>query len=138
MRMDAGYEIDFVNKKIVVSKAFLKAAGVFGTAQYTQILTLRREHPDFELVKREISRKKDKQTYRNLSYENMRGYIIEKEGKDNPVLTEFDKVLALSKIQSGPYAYVKNWFLGKYRDEFKKDNPQTTETETPASQEADA
>ena len=36
-------------------------------------------------------------------------------------LKEYEKVKQLSKVQAGPYAYVKTWFLKKYGDAFKSE-----------------
>ena len=44
--------------------------------------------------------------------------IITREGEKSETVAEFDRVMALSKIQAGPYAYVKTWFLKKYGEEF--------------------
>ena len=37
----------------------------------------------------------------------------------------------LSQVQAGPYAYVKSWFLKKYKDEFQQEEETT---EAPAKQ----
>lgn len=34
-------------------------------------------------------------------------------------IKEFEKVKELSKVQSGPYAYVKTWFLKMYGEQYK-------------------
>ena len=52
--------------------------------------------------------------YRNLTYKNMEEYIITLEGEESENLKEFNNVLKLSKVQAGPYAYVKTWFLDNY------------------------
>ena len=51
----------------------------------------------------------------------MEEYIIAREGKDSDALKEFEKVKILSQVQTGPYAYVKSWFLKKYKDEFQQE-----------------
>ena len=61
------------------------------------------------------------QLYRNLTYDHMEDYIITREGKDSATYKEFLNVKKLSQIQAGPYAYVKSWFLKKYKDEFQKE-----------------
>ena len=121
MKMNKGYEIDFVNEQIIVSKAFLKAAGALGTPEYKEMLTLRSENPGFPFVQREITKREGKKSYRNLTYANMREYIVTREGEKSETVAEFDRVLALSKVQAGPYAYVKTWFLKKYGEEFRSE-----------------
>ena len=39
------------------------------------------------------------------------------EYRDSVVLAEFERVKALSKVQAGQYAFVKIWFLNRYKDE---------------------
>ena len=122
MKMNKGYEIDFVNERIIVSKAFLKAAGTLGTPEYNEMLTLRSENPGFPFIQREITKREGKKSYRNLTYANMREYIITREGEKSDTVAEFDRVVALSKVQAGPYAYVKTWFLKKYGEEFRNED----------------
>jgi len=125
MKKNSGYEIDFVNEQIVVTKSFLKAAGTLGTQEYSDLQNARRENPGFAIVQREVSKKEGKKTYRNLTYKNMREYIAAKEGENSPQLSQFDKVRALSKAQAGPYAYVKTWFLNLYGEDFKDEEERT-------------
>ena len=120
MKKNTGYEIDFVNEQIVVTKAFLKAAGTLNTPEYNDLQNARRENPGFAIVQREVTKKEGKKAYRNLTY------------KDSPILQQFDKIRALSKVQAGPYAYVKTWFLNLYGDAFKEEEEE--ETAAPALQ----
>ena len=127
MKKNNTYEIDFVNEQIIVSKAFLKASATLGTPEYDDIQLLRKENPTFKFVKREISRRPGKKAYRNLNYTNMREFIIAKEGEESRMLSEFERVLRLSKSQSGSYAYVKKWFLHNFKDAFLNEAEQNEE-----------
>ena len=115
------YEIDFINAKIILTKKFAKAASILNTPEYTTLMQMRRENPDFTIELREIKKKEGKKSYRNLTYDHMEDYIITREGKDSATYKEFLNVKKLSQIQAGPYAYVKSWFLKKYKDEFEKE-----------------
>ena len=77
-------------------------------------MQLRRDNPGFAVELREIKKKEGKQSYRNLTYKHMEEYIITLEGEKSETLKEYEKVKQLSKVQAGPYAYVKTWFLNKY------------------------
>ena len=121
MNKSQQYEVDFINSKIILTKKFYKAATTLNSPEYNTLLQLRTQNPDYEIVLKEIKKKEGKKSYRNLTYDNMRNYIITLEGEKSETLTEFDKVLKLSKVQAGPYAYVKTWFLGKYGDAFKSE-----------------
>ena len=115
------YEVDFINNKIILTKKFYKAATTLNSPEYTTLMQLRRDNPGFAVELREIKKKEGKQSYRNLTYTNMREYIITREGEKSETVAEFDRVMALSKIQAGPYAYVKTWFLNKYGNAFKSE-----------------
>lgn len=116
------YEVDFFNSKIVLTKKFYKAATILNTPEYTALMQLRRDNPGFAIELREIKKKEGKKSYRNLTYKNMEEYIITLEGEESENLKEFNNVLKLSKVQAGPYAYVKTWFLKKYGDAFKSED----------------
>ena len=112
------YEVDFIESKIIVSKKFYQAAKTINTPEYKTLVQLRTENPGFAVELRTIQKKEGKKSYRNLTYANMREYIITREGEKSETVAEFDRVMALSKVQAGPYAYVKTWFLKKYGEEF--------------------
>ena len=133
MTKNANYAIDFINANIIITKRFYKAASTLNSPEYKELMQLRRDNPSFSIVLREIKKKEGKKSYRNLNYANMRTFIENYETNDDvraDRIKEFEKVMELSKVQSGPYAYVKNWFLKQYREvynpkeEAEEDNTQ--------------
>ena len=124
------YEVDFINSKIILTKKFYKAASILNSSEYNIMIQLRTQNPGFEIVPKEIKKKEGKKSYRNLTYGNMREYIITREGEKSESLKEFEKVLNLSKVQAGQYAYVKTWFLKKYADAFKSEETAENTAET--------
>lgn len=110
----AGYEVNFIEGKILLSKKLAKAASILDSSEYKLLKRLREENPGFQVELREIKTNASQNRHRNLSYPNMRKYIAQLEGANSPSLKELEKVEALSKTQPGPYAYVKTWFLKKY------------------------
>ena len=135
MTKNANYSIDFITATIIITKKFYKAASILNSPEYKEMMQLRRENPTFTIVLREIKKKEGKKSYRNLTYKNMQTFIENYE-TDNDMradrLKEYEAVKALSKVQSGPYAYVKNWFLKQYGDAYnpeeKADNNSEEET----------
>ena len=121
------YNIDYTTKTIELTKKFAKAAGVLNTPEYKEMVSLRKDFPDFEIAVREIKRKAGKKTYKNLTIDRMRDIIIEWEGKESEALTTFEKVVAISKVQAGPYAYVKAWFIKNYKDRLEEYTPKDEE-----------
>ena len=121
MTKNANYSIDFINATIIITKKFYKAASVLNSLEYKEMMQLRRENPNFSIVLREIKKKENKKSYRNLNYKNMRTFIENYETDDGvraDRIKEFEKVMELSKVQSGPYAYVKTWFLKQYGEAY--------------------
>ena len=118
-----GYKIDYTENTIIVTKNFLKRAGVIGSEEYTELVKVRKDFPDFEIVQREINKKEGKKTYGKLTYKVMEQFIMNAEEKNEvaSVLAEFKRVQQLSKVKSGPYAYVKTWFLKRYENEFSQE-----------------
>jgi hypothetical protein len=115
------YEINHIEGKVILTKQFAKSASILNTPEYMTLLELRRNHPDYTFELREIKKKEGKKSYRNLTYEHMEAYIITRDGKDSEAHKEFKQVKKLSQVQAGPYAYVKSWFLKKYKDEFQQE-----------------
>ena len=122
MKQNQNYSIDHSNRKIIVTKSFLKAAGVIGSPAYTELMKVRKENLGYDVKEREIAKRQNKISYRDLTYENMEEYIKERE-KENAqiVLNEFKRVQELGKIYKTAYFSAKSWFLARYKDEFKKD-----------------
>ena len=124
MNKNSNYFIDQLNSTIILTKRFYKAASILNSPEYKELMQARRDNPTFSIVLREIKRKENKNSYRNLTYGNMRTFIENYEMDDDvraDRLKEFEKVMALSKVQSGPYAYVKAWFLKMYGDQYNSE-----------------
>lgn len=114
--MAKGIEINFMENKIVVTEAFAKKAGKMGTVEYNEMLKLRRELPDFEMVLAEKKEKKANKN-KNLDYKHMKEYIKEvsaTEEEAKAIIDELEARRELSKMSSNPYKVVLDWFLAKY------------------------
>ena len=127
MKQNVGYEIDFVEGKIVVSKKFLKEASDVTTAAYSDLVKIRKDYPDFTIEPRQIAKPENKMTYGKLTYDFMRDYIGTKENSE-VVLTEYENVRRLAKFQRAQYVFVKKWFLDLYGDDFKRKENEEQET----------
>lgn len=121
------YEINYNEKAIIVSKAFLKEAGIYNSEAYNILKGLRADLPNFEIKQREIRKNSNKKTYGKLTYKRMEEYIIFVEGKETETLKEFKTVKTMATFKASPYAYTKKWFLDRYK-EFDKEAEQTAQT----------
>ena len=123
MKQTHNYEVNFAEQKIIVTKKFAKAAGVIGSTQYKELAQIRHDFPDFTIELREIKRKEGKRTYGKLTYQAMEDFITEFEEENAPaILDELERMKALSKAYAGKYAFVKTWFLNRYKDVFKQED----------------
>lgn len=124
MTKKANYEIKHIEMEIIVTKKYYKAAGILNSPEYKELMDIKAKHPDYTIRLREIQKKANKKSYRNLTYENMKAFIMAKE-TDEKVramrLKQFDTTMELAKVQRGKYAYMKNWFLKLYGDVYKTD-----------------
>ena len=124
MKQNLGYEIDYIEEKIIVSKKFLKEASTINTAAYTELAQIRKDFPEFSIVPRAIAKKENKMTYGKLTYKFMREYIETKDDSES-ILIEFEQVQKLAKFQNASYVFVKKWFLGLYGDEFQREEKES-------------
>lgn len=120
MKQTLGYEIDFIEGKIIVSKKFLKEAGTVNSTAYTELTKIRKDYPEFEIKPREIAKRDNKMTYGKLTYDRMEEYIKTKTDAET-VLVEYENVRKLAKFQNAQYVFVKKWFLGLYGDDFRRE-----------------
>ena len=117
-----------------VSKTFAKNAKIYGTEEYRMWREFKAENPEYVMVVKTIKKNPDKETNKNLTYENMKLYIsVQDNAKE--LLVEFERELTLSKIQSNPYRAVLAWFLQEFKDydsykKFFKDLEKQKDSET--------
>ena len=122
------------NNEAQVSKTFAKNAKIYGTEEYRMWREFKAENPEYVMVVKTIKKNPDKETNKNLTYENMKLYIsVQDNAKE--LLVEFERELTLSKIQSNPYRAVLAWFLQEFKDydsykKFFKDLEKQKESET--------
>ena len=127
MKQNIGYEIDYIESKIIVSKKFLKEASNVNTAAYSELVQIRKDYPEFMIAPRQIAKRENKMTYGKLTYDFMKKYI-EAKGDAEQVLAEYESIRKLAKFQSAQYVFVKKWFLGLYGDEFKREEDEEQES----------
>ena len=130
MTKSANYEINHIDETIIITKKFYKAAGILNSPEYKELMAIRRDNPNYKIVLREIKKKAGKKSYRNLTYDNMKTFITAWETDEETRkqrLAQMDTVMELSKVQAGPYAYVKTWFLDLYGEAYNKYNDDTAE-----------
>ena len=115
--------INFENNEAVVTKAFAKAATIFGTEEYKMWKECREQNPGIKMTCKTIKKNPDKKSYKNLTYANMKLFIkLQTSEETDALLDELKKQIKQSKVQSNPYRAVLAWFLQKFPkyDEYKE------------------
>ena len=127
------------NKKIIyATKSFLIKAGQFGTTEFKTLNDMLKTFPGFKVEEEKIARNASKEAYGNLTYAVMKAFIESYETdntKRKTMLEEYEAIKTVSKTQRGAYAFVKSWFLTKYKDEFDR-RKKELETERREAKEA--
>ena len=117
MKKSNGYKIEYATKVIIITRKFAKAAGVLGSPEFKIMQQLRAEFPDFDFQYKTIEKNDSKNTYKNLTVDEMKKYLATRE--DSKVtLSEFEKVRKLTENKQGKYALIKKWFLGRYKNDY--------------------
>lgn len=129
--MKTKYRVNHSDKTVTVSPKFMKDAGILDTPEYKTMLRIREDNPSYEIVCEGNKQATKKNSYRNLTIDNMEIFI--RNSQDDPRdlkarLDEFNTVKELAKSQASKYAYIKKWFLRTYGKEYNK---YAEETNTP-------
>ncbi len=126
MKKNEQYEINHIDETIILTKKFRKAAGTLNTPEYKQLMELKRKHPTYKLVEREIKKSEGKATYASLTVEEMKKFIRYIHEDDNETMgTRLNELAELERFYdefhaSAKYGVMKKWFLGYYKEEYTK------------------
>ena len=104
-----------------VTKAFSKNAMIFGTSEYKVWREILHDFPDAKMVTKTIKKNPNKRTStKNMTYKHMAIYIS-KQNNAQSLMVEFEKQIALSKVQTNPYRSVLAWFKQTFKnyDDYK-------------------
>ncbi|MBR2929259.1 MAG: hypothetical protein IKC24_08920 [Oscillospiraceae bacterium] len=110
------FTVDFINKKIIGTKAsFDKASTGFGPI-YEELADKVAKHPDFALVVKEQKQRinRAKRDYNGMDYDFIKEYI-EIQPKATTLMAEYESVKKFAKENKmSVYPFVKKWFLGEF------------------------
>ena len=108
-------------RTIVITKAFEKAASVFGSEEYKMLQAAKNDNPGYRVVakSKKVSDKKSDHN-KGLSYKYMEKYIVAHDDESKSVMKEFMSLRSLTPeakelgLDSADYSDIKNWFLDKF------------------------
>jgi len=86
--------INFEKNTIEMTKAEAKEAGKFGSEKFNELVKFRTLCPDYEIVVKANSTKRD--TYKGLDYDYMKRYIEAHDNKEEKLI-EFYKLRGLNE-----------------------------------------
>ena len=99
--------------------------------EYALLQKIKMENEGFKVCRRQIKSNPHKDTYKGLTYEYMRDYIILHTAPENEAeaVAEFDEMVLISKCHGKALRYptIKKWFLAKYPEVAKFGTLETTE-----------
>ena len=111
-------KIDFAKEQIIMDRTFAQKVTDTRSTEYAHLQQVRKDYPNFEVVLRKIKKNPNKETYKGLTYDYMKDYILthEDDEKALEVLAEFSEMRQISRChsQAKRYPVIKNWFLEKY------------------------
>ena len=103
---------------ITMDRTFAKNAENTRSEEYAHLQSVRRDYPNYTVIRREIKKNPNKECWKGLTYEYMENYIIGHEGDDTRdlVLKEFAEMRLIAECHSKCHRYpvIKKWFLDKY------------------------
>ena len=109
-----------INEKkfaIEITKTYAQKANRVGSPEYYELLEVRRNFPNFKVV---VKQAKSKDSFKGLTYDYMKKYILahdDKEGSNMAVFNELrgnGEEAEEAKADSLSYGEIKMWFLDTY------------------------
>lgn len=115
-KTSARFTIDFINHKIVGTKASFDKAGKGEGAIYEELASKIAKHPDFTLKVKEQKKHSTtaKRTYNGMNFSFMEAYI-ETRLKAEQIKKEYEAVKKMAEDSKiSVYPFTKKWFLGEF------------------------
>lgn len=109
------YKLDLAKRTLTITKDFEKKLNDIGSDEYNLVKQIQHDFPNIVIVKKKRTASPKAKVNKNLTYENMRKFILTYDNHDQ-LLDDFETVKSLSAPQKNPYLFVKNWFLKQFPD----------------------
>lgn len=110
--------IDFTKKTIFITKEDQKRASVIDSAAYKEMCQMLKDYPGFSVAIKVRETKKDKKTYKNLSYKAMETYLQTafSDDEQKKKMEEYRLIRTRAAVAASPFAFVRKWFLEVYKE----------------------
>jgi hypothetical protein len=97
--------LDHSKKQIIMDRTFAMKAEYTQSEEYAHLQQIRKDYPNYQVVRRTIKKNDNKKTYKGLTYDYMASYITRVD-KDGSIMRDFEILR-----QECSYFQIKNWFM---------------------------
>ena len=121
--------VDHEKQRLLMDRTFAKLSANVRSPEYEILQRVRRDYPNYAVVRREIKKNSGKESYRGLTYADMERYIkahnvdVTVGEETKPALEVFYELCGRDKegkkqsqMAVATYGEVKQWFLIQYPD----------------------
>ena len=90
-------KINHQERQIIMDRTFAKLSENTFSAEYAHLQQVRRDYPNYTVIRREIKSNPNKETYAGLTYQYMRDYISTHAPIDkvDDIMHEFDELILI-------------------------------------------
>ena len=110
------------NKTIVITKEFSKKASTYGTTEYKELLKIKNDFRDYQIVVRSAPRRTH--SINDITLADMRAYIKKHDDEEKSIMAKFESMVnekTGEKLIRTSFFAIKKWFFEQYPDLKKKD-----------------
>lgn len=111
-------KVNHTNRTIIMDRTFAKLAENTMSDEYAHLQRVRKDYPEYSVIKKKIKKNPHKNCYRGLTYEYMEDYISTHGSAERikKNLHEFYEMRLISQCHSQSFRYpvIKSWFLEEY------------------------
>lgn len=111
--MKGTIRLDHIEKNIYISSPFAKASMKVTSEEYKMLRKIMTQHPDYDVVKKEIKKNPNKESYCGLTYDYMENYISSHDATGE-IMKMYCELRLRAQCHSIRYPHIKKWFLGVY------------------------
>lgn len=102
-------------KSIVITKAFSKNASTYGTTEYKELIKIKNDFRDYQIVVRSVPKRK--RGINDISLTDMETYIQKHDDEEKSIMSTFKSMVnekAGENLKRTSFFTIKKWFFEQY------------------------
>lgn len=102
-------------KSIVITKAFSKNASTYGTTEYKELIKIKNDFRDYQIVVRSVPKRK--RGINDISLTDMETYIQKHDDEEKSIMSSFKSMVnekAGENLKRTSFFTIKKWFFEQY------------------------